>query len=51
MDEEETKRLKWMTVSLGSSLFSGGNLFICWLVGGAALSQDNDIVVELPCEG
>ena len=30
-----------------------GNLFICGLVEGAALSRrtQNEIVVELPCEG
>ena len=31
----------------------GGNLFICWLVGGAALSRRRRLflLVEVPCEG
>ena len=53
MDEEKNKnKLKWMTVSLGSSLASEGIcLFVADLWKAHLVSETQNEIVELPCEG
>ena len=54
VDEEKMKIKMYDGVARFFTRF-GGNLFICWLVGGAALSWRPRMIVvswiELPCEG